>query len=208
MINRANQLTAFVVESVLKEKDLRNRIALLKHFIDITERCRSLNNFTSMFAIMAGLGSAPIHRLKRTWSGVSDKYQKSLAQMRLLMENTNNFGLYRKTLHSIDPPCVPFLGLYLTDLTFIEDGNPNNIKGTDLINFDKRYKIAVVIREIQQYQTAQYCLQVVPPIEAYLDERFRNVLPIDKLYDLSLEIEPRETNDEIVVRLLKESGYI
>lgn len=35
------------------------------------------------------------------------------------------------------------LGVYLTDLTFIEDGNKDTTKAGDkeLINFDKRYKV-------------------------------------------------------------------
>jgi len=42
--------------------------------------------------------------------------------------------------------------MYLTDLTFIEDGNPNNIGG-GLINFFKRRQISAVIQEIQQVRT-------------------------------------------------------
>jgi hypothetical protein len=44
------------------------------------------------------------------------------------------------------------LGVYLTDLTFLDDGNQNTLNGRDdMINFDKRRKISYVIREIQQY---------------------------------------------------------
>lgn len=98
------------------------------------------------------------------------------------------------------------IGVYLTDLTFIEDGNPDLIKGTALINIDKRIKVAAVIQEIQQYQTAQYCLQAVPLIDNFLTSKFKTGQSIDQLYDLSLQREPRETNDETVLRLLSESG--
>jgi son of sevenless-like protein len=40
--------------------------------------------------------------------------------------------------------------MYLTDLTFLEEGNPDKIG--ELINFDKRRRVAAVIKEIQQYQ--------------------------------------------------------
>ncbi len=36
----------------------------------------------------------------------------------------------RDFIHSANPPCVPYLGVYLTDLTFIEDGIPDKIKHT------------------------------------------------------------------------------
>lgn len=45
-------------------------------------------------------------------------------------------------------------GIYLTDLTFIEDGNPDYI--SSLINFKKRELVYDVIREIEQYQQKGY----------------------------------------------------
>lgn len=40
---------------------------------------------------------------------------------------------------------INVLGLYLTDLTFIEDGNPDLIEG-GLINWVKRRRLATVIK--------------------------------------------------------------
>lgn len=85
------------------------------------------------------------------------------------MSRERNFHLFREHLHSVDPPCIPYVGVYLTDLTFIEDGNPDYLSDSKvLINFDKRRKISQVIREIQQYQQTPYCLEAVPAIQEYL----------------------------------------
>jgi len=54
------------------------------------------------------------------------------------MSYQKNFGNYRDALKMASPPCIPFLGLYLTDLTFIEDGNKNHLGNGEFINFDKR----------------------------------------------------------------------
>lgn len=37
---------------------------------------------------------------------------------------------------SCDPPCVPYLGMYLADLAFIEEGTPNYTED-NLVNFSK-----------------------------------------------------------------------
>jgi len=120
---------------------------------------------------------------------VSKKYVTLSEQLDVVMSHQGNYDKYRKMLHHLDPPCVPFLGVYLTDLVFIEEGNKDVING-DLINFDKRRKIALVIREIQQYQQTPYCLKTIPEIQAALLAP-ENATE-DDLYKLSLELEPRK----------------
>ena len=43
----------------------------------------------------------------------------------------------REALHRCDPPCIPYLGMYLTDLSFIEEGTPNFTEDGGLLNFSK-----------------------------------------------------------------------
>src|SRR4051812_12059906 len=81
------------------------------------------------------------------------------------------------------------LGLFLTDLTFIEEGNPNLIEG--LINFSKRKKMANVIREIQQYQNIPYVFEPVERIQKWLKEAA--IGEENELYRLSLAREPRNS---------------
>lgn len=43
---------------------------------------------------------------------------------------------------------MPYIGLYLTDLVFVDDGNPNVVNG--MLNFFKRLKMSTVIQQIQR----------------------------------------------------------
>lgn len=140
--------------------------------------------------------------------------------MRRLMASTKNFGEYRETLHLANPPCIPFfgmifrysanqmypsatntlsLGVYLTDLTFIEDGIPS-LTPSELINFNKRTKTAEVIRDIQQYQNVPYLLQPVPELQDYILSNMQAAGDVHEMYDRSLEVEPREREDEKIAR--------
>lgn len=108
------------------------------------------------------------------------------------MGANRNFSEYRQLIHSVNPPCIPFLGIYLQDLTFIEDGNSNIIKKSkDLINFAKREKTAEVIREIQQYQTLFYKLKTVDEMQSFIRANLQSTRDEDQLYKESLKLEPR-----------------
>ncbi|KAI1772475.1 ras GEF [Hypoxylon cercidicola] len=208
LILHSNQMTNWVAEMILAQMDVKKRVIVIKHFVSVADKCRGLNNFSTLTSIISALGTAPIARLKRTWDQVPARTQAVLETMRRLMASTKNFGEYREALHVANPPCIPFFGVYLTDLTFIEDGIPSIIKKTNLINFAKRAKTAEVIRDIQQYQNAPYSLQPVPELQDYILSNMQAAGDVHEMYDKSLQVEPREREDEKIVRVLAESGFL
>ncbi|KAJ5102104.1 hypothetical protein NUU61_004326 [Penicillium alfredii] len=199
LILHSNQLTNWVAEMILTQGDVKKRVVVIKHFVNVADKCRALNNYSTLTSIISALGTAPIHRLGRTWGQVSGRTSAILEQMRRLMASTKNFGEYRETLHLANPPCIPFFGVYLTDLTFIEDGIPS-LTPSELINFSKRAKTAEVIRDIQQYQNVPYLLQPVPELQDYILSNLQAAGDVHDMYDRSLEIEPREREDEKIAR--------
>ncbi|OKL57559.1 hypothetical protein UA08_06997 [Talaromyces atroroseus] len=199
LILHSNQLTNWVAEMILTQGDVKKRVVVIKHFVNVADKCRALNNYSTLTSIISALGTAPIHRLGRTWNQVSGRTSTVLEQMRKLMASTKNFGEYRETLHAANPPCIPFFGVYLTDLTFIEDGIPSHTP-SDLINFNKRAKTAEVIRDIQQYQNVPYQLQPIPELQDYILSNMQAAGDVHEMYDRSLEVEPREREDEKIAR--------
>ncbi|KAL1862474.1 cell division cycle-related protein [Diaporthe australafricana] len=208
LIDHSNQMTNWVAEMILAQSDVKKRVVVIKHFVSVADKCRQLNNFSTITSIISALGTAPIARLKRTWDQVPQKAQAALEALRKLMLSTKNFAEYRESLHMANPPCIPFFGVYLTDLTFIEDGIPSIIKKTTLINFAKRAKTADVIRDIQQYQNVPYSLQPVTELQDYILSNMQAAGDVHEMYDKSLLIEPREREDEKIVRVLAESGFL
>ncbi|KAJ9604241.1 cell division cycle- protein [Cladophialophora chaetospira] len=209
LIFHSNKLTHWVSAMILSQAEVKKRVVIIKQFVQIAEQCRALNNFSSVTAIISALGTSHIVRLSRTWQAVNPKTNAMLEAMRNLIASGKNFLQYRETLRIANPPCIPFLGVYLTDLTFIEDGIPSHIKGSELINFAKRTKTAEVIRDIQQYQNVPYGLNPVPELQEWIAENMRNAgTSDDDMFAQSLKIEPREREEEKIARLLSESGFL
>lgn len=204
LILHSNQLTNWVAQMILTQADVKRRVVVIKHFVAIADKCRSLNNFSCLTSIISALGSAPIHRLNRTWQQVNARTTQVLESMRKLMGSTKNFLDYREALTKAVPPCIPFFGIYLTDLTFIEDGIPSIIKKSQLINFAKRAKTAEVIRDIQQYQNVPYGLQPVQELQEYILHNMQTAGDVHEMYERSLQVEPREREDEKIARYVTE----
>ncbi|KAH7056774.1 ras guanine nucleotide exchange factor domain-containing protein [Linnemannia elongata] len=210
MIETSNLYSNWINELVLSEKELKKRVLVIRHLVMIAEKLRQLNNFSMLSATMAALSQSPIHRLKRTWEQVPSRTMTAFMDLQALMGVAKNWAEYREELHSVNPPCVPFVGMYLTDLVMIQDGNGDFLKKSNhLINFYKRVKTAEVIREIQQYQSVPYCLTSVPEIQSFIRRGQDCTKSVADLYEMSLQLEPRnERGDEKIARLLNESGML
>ncbi|KAF9166445.1 hypothetical protein DFQ26_007832 [Actinomortierella ambigua] len=192
MIDISNSFANWISELMLTERDVKKRVGIIKHLIVLAEKLRQLNNFSMLAAATAALSSSPIHRLRRTWELVPTKSMNALQTLQQVTSSAKNWAEYRQELHSVNPPCVPFVGVYLTDLVMIQDGNPDYLRQSNHhINFYKRVSTAEVIREIQQYQSVPYCLTAVPEIQTFIRRGMTQSQQVQQLYDMSLELEPR-----------------
>eukprot|EP01132_Coremiostelium_polycephalum_P001190 gene1190-1503_t len=187
IIKRSNIIPLWVATEIVQEERLTKRANIIKKFISIADHCRNLNNFNAVMEILSGLNLTPVFRLKKTWETLPRKYLATFRHLNSLMAPKSNFKVYRDVLHTKNPPCLPFLGVYLTDLTFIEEGTPDTLEN-GLINVVKRVQIASVIKEILQFQQLQYAFTPVPVIRDYLLQV--NGLQERALYKQSRLIEP------------------
>jgi hypothetical protein len=171
MIQHTNNLTTWIATTIISFDDLKKRMNALKYFAQVALRCRDLNNFNGITGIVAGLSMAPISRLHKTWQGFADKWptiSDEYEELAGIVSPKGQYANYRKELKDITLPAIPFLGVYLTDITFIELGNPDFLPESHFINFEKRRKVSMVIREIQKFQTVGYNLVQVVGLRTFL----------------------------------------
>jgi son of sevenless-like protein len=127
IIVTTNRIAVWIGLQVLRTKDVKMRAQIIKQFMHTAAAARELNNYSTMAGIVAALSASHLSRLKKTWELLSDKTMAEWADIQLSMDSTKNFGKYKEMLKTINPPCVPFLGFYLSALVFIEDGNKDMV---------------------------------------------------------------------------------
>lgn len=195
MIQTSTQITSWISDTILHETDAKKRAQVLKYWIKVGDACLQLNNYNTLMAIRSALGSTSINRLKKTWEYVSVKYKSMWEPIHRATDSQRNFAEYRQRLKTTVAPCLPFLGVYLTDMTFIDDGNPdrrNSPGGNSLVNFDKYIKITRILNEIDQFQVS-YKLLEVEEIQSFLKKTLSTVEQDDQVfYARSLQREPKE----------------
>uniref|UniRef100_A0A8C7F409 Rap guanine nucleotide exchange factor 1 n=1 Tax=Oncorhynchus kisutch TaxID=8019 RepID=A0A8C7F409_ONCKI len=149
----------------------------------LLQHLRKLNNFNSYLAILSALDSAPIRRLE--WQKTTSE---GLEEYCTLIDSSSSFRVYRAALADVEPPCIPYLGLILQDLTFVHLGNPDQINGK--VNFSKRWQQFNILDSMRRFQQVHYDLKHNDDIVSFFND-FSDHLAEEALWELSLKIKPR-----------------
>jgi hypothetical protein len=195
LISRANRISFWVASCVVWHTKLADRAKCITKFIQVCQQLNQLHNYNSLIAIIAGLNISSVSRLKFSWAQVDKHSQEALKKLQAIFDPSSSYKVYRNIHKNATSkgPCLPYIATPLSDLTFTEDGNPDELQNSkELINFVKRELICNIIREVQLNQQPAYTFPVVEPIHTFLSE-----LPYageKELYELSLLREPRNAD--------------
>uniref|UniRef100_A0A7S3FCM1 Ras-GEF domain-containing protein n=1 Tax=Haptolina ericina TaxID=156174 RepID=A0A7S3FCM1_9EUKA len=152
--------------------------------------------------VIAALNSSAVHRLKRTWESLekSSKPSKDLfTELDQLVKPERGHATLRSAMrHAARRGAVPYLGLYLTDLTFIEDGNPDFVSedGTAerLVNLAKCQMVAKALNEVRGFQQKEYLFQEHTATSLFFSGIWPP--PDEEIFAESLRVEPRKQASE------------
>uniref|UniRef100_A0A7N6F7V2 Ras protein-specific guanine nucleotide-releasing factor 2a n=1 Tax=Anabas testudineus TaxID=64144 RepID=A0A7N6F7V2_ANATE len=188
-----NDMSNLVASQIMTHTDVGSRASSIEKWLAVADICRCLNNYNGVLEITSALNRSAIYRLKKTWAKVCKQTKALMDRLQKTVSSEGRFKNLRETLKNncsdCNPPCVPYLGMYLADLAFIEEGTPNFTE-EGLVNFSKMRMISHIIREIRQFQQAPYRIEHQPKVTQFLLDKTL-VMDEDTLYELSLKIEPR-----------------
>uniref|UniRef100_A0A8D2ZHF1 Ras protein specific guanine nucleotide releasing factor 1 n=1 Tax=Scophthalmus maximus TaxID=52904 RepID=A0A8D2ZHF1_SCOMX len=187
-----NDISNLIATEILRCEDVVSRVTVIEKWVAVADICRCLHNYNAVLEITSSLNRSSVFRLKKTWLKVSKQTKALIDKLQKLVSSEGRFKNLREALKNCDPPCVPYLGMYLTDLAFIEEGTPNYTED-NLVNFSKMRMISHIIREIRQFQQTAYKIDLQPKVAQYLLD-MSSVLDEESMYEASLRIEPKVPN--------------
>ncbi|KHN84705.1 Ras-specific guanine nucleotide-releasing factor RalGPS2 [Toxocara canis] len=191
--DRFNSVCLWCQREILSCEKPSKRAEVLVHFIKVAKQLYELNNLHSTFAIVSALQSHPIHRLSKTWNLVSRHDRSAFDKIARVFDSERNWERLRQHIDSMKLPCIPYLGMFLTDLNFIgvaTKGHENSF----LEGHTKDQKVNNVIRTIAHFQDSLYddvphvdCIQEYLRSFQFHEELLKFVE--DDMYRLSLKRE-------------------
>ncbi|CAG0916888.1 unnamed protein product [Notodromas monacha] len=171
------------------------RAKVICHLLKTCRHLKTLQNLNSEAALVSALRNAAIYRLYKTWALVPTKEKDYLSRRsEFLLEK----GQFRVFLEGAAPPCVPFLGPFLTELITVEEAY-RDADGSNCASVESRKrKMDDVLHGVLRFQTSNYQkLRSVEALQRYINSRkYINALfkfTEDELYKRSLTLEPQES---------------
>ncbi|KAI8986000.1 ras guanine nucleotide exchange factor domain-containing protein [Pilobolus umbonatus] len=145
LIGFFNLTCQWIASEIVKMQSIDSRVKLIEKFIRIASKCYHHRNYSSLMQILLGLQSPAVSRLEKTWERVGPseiQFFKQLKEMAKPFKNWKNVRdcmskaiediaessavesiLTHSNFEAVENAqgCIPFLGLYLSDLVFLAE---------------------------------------------------------------------------------------
>ncbi|CAB3994677.1 rap guanine nucleotide exchange factor 4 isoform X4 [Paramuricea clavata] len=147
-LNRLDEIQFWVATELALASHISKRVQLMKKFIKIAAHCKDFKNWNTFFAIILGLNNSAVSRMNHTWERLPTKFRKMFDDFSGILNPSRNHRVYRLSMGSLDPPIIPFLPLFIKDMTFAHEGS-ETLTNDQLVNFTKMRLVASTLRLIQ-----------------------------------------------------------
>eukprot|EP00005_Dracoamoeba_jomungandri_P002607 CAMPEP_0174257468 /NCGR_PEP_ID=MMETSP0439-20130205/6599_1 /TAXON_ID=0 /ORGANISM="Stereomyxa ramosa, Strain Chinc5" /LENGTH=433 /DNA_ID=CAMNT_0015340563 /DNA_START=49 /DNA_END=1346 /DNA_ORIENTATION=+ len=149
-VQKHNLIYSFFCTGILFSGSFKKMEQALGYAWQVAESSFKLNDLATTMAMINVFNSSPVHRILK----VLPKLGEKIGVLSETFSSTHSYQKLRAHTVTLNPPCTPYIGLYLTDLVFINDGNEDRVG--KLVNWKKCKMLSEVIRKIQELIQGSY----------------------------------------------------
>jgi len=153
LIARSNLVSMWIASHILIQKTIPGLTRAVARFIVVCKFLIHLNNYNGMMEVYGGLQLWSVSRLSKIYK-LPKKFTTMINEIEEFASPKDNSAYLRKHISynlKLGIPTIPYVGLMLKDLTFIEDGNLDFVKD-NLVNIDKISMIGIKLKELDGFQ--------------------------------------------------------
>lgn len=195
-----NKLSSWVACEAVKPYVRVYRADVLSRFIDLAQQLLGLSDYHGALAVVSGLTMSPVQRMKASWALVPPSQLAAFSRLKTVLSGRAAFSTMRARLARTNDPTVPYIGMYLADITFFCEGNPDR---EGVVNVFKYEAVASVVLQLLRYQapTRRYKFSLDNSLCEFCERL--NGIDEDGLYTLSLYNEPLREDEGWTKRLTR-----
>eukprot|EP01119_Soliformovum_irregulare_P016157 TRINITY_DN4640_c0_g1_i1.p1 TRINITY_DN4640_c0_g1~~TRINITY_DN4640_c0_g1_i1.p1 ORF type:complete len:453 (+),score=88.49 TRINITY_DN4640_c0_g1_i1:108-1466(+) len=200
-VRNFNAMCNWIARMILKPETQEDRTRMVSQILALHKALHDLKNYNTSMAMCAGLGQAPIYRLKieKHFDPDEKKFFDSVGQFFM---SGQRYRVYREQLEG-DTHHLPFMGVTLTDLTFLHDSVPDRSSTViDIPQMVPTYRImqgTLNQRISPEHFTVNHMEEASnlekADFDALIDAMYDPANEVDQndLYDISLQRKPRRS---------------
>ncbi|CAB3400570.1 unnamed protein product [Caenorhabditis bovis] len=185
-----NNLSFWARTLIISQSSYKEREKYMMKFIKIMKHLREMGNLNSYLALLSAVLSTPLSRLE--WN---KPVKEGIKEHQAVLDTSQSNKSYRALLQSCKPPCIPYMGIILQDLTFVHCGNPNMIPAdycqgkSNIVNFLKRWNQYAILDSIRKLKKWNYDITKNDTIIQFFNE-FKDRMTEDQTWEISYHIKP------------------
>ncbi|KAI5958222.1 LTE1 [Candida theae] len=175
VIARFNLMVNWIISEILLTQSQTERVHIISRFIHIAQHCLDLQNYGTLMQVILALTSQKVQGFRNTWRNLPPGDILTLKTLEEFASPLKNFLNIRLSINHVKPSkgCIPFVGLYLSDLTFnaerpsvVNNNNNNNKDAPELINFSKFRTSVHIVKSLSQCieWSGNYQMEVQPDL--------------------------------------------
>ena len=177
IIQSFNHTLMWFVKEFLSFECPVQRALCLQKMIEIVEELLHMRNYHRAMSIYAAQAQNAVYAQKVTWNLLPEHIKRLSEQHTTLFSSGGNYKNLRGLVDAAPSPKIPYLGVYITDVVFIHEGNPTKqLAGATrpaLNVAPLRFLLSVAnrVRSSKKYGTTCYNFWPVPEFqEAFLSK--------------------------------------
>eukprot|EP01117_Protostelium_nocturnum_P014005 TRINITY_DN5285_c0_g1_i1.p1 TRINITY_DN5285_c0_g1~~TRINITY_DN5285_c0_g1_i1.p1 ORF type:complete len:945 (+),score=355.88 TRINITY_DN5285_c0_g1_i1:302-3136(+) len=191
MAESFNQTSAWISTLILTPLAVDQRAIMLSRWIYMAKTFCELGNFNGVLEVLSSLNSSAVFRLRQTWDLLPPKSVSIFNSLNKIMNPEGHYSAYKEAIKKCHPPIVPQMGLTLTDILMIDEGNPTYLAENNFVNIGKLELLSNNVKDIINNARQPYSLLKHDKIYEFLTKE-KHVEEERDLYNMSLQREERK----------------